>query len=276
MAKPCTYNIISPQLTEGRSTTDVEFLSSEQLLPTMNTIKAIFLFCLLFSLIACVNSRQVQYIQGTFDTAQLSKIEIREPVIQRADILSINVYSDNVEATAIYNLPNSTGYLVNDSGNIQMQGIGQLHVEGLTKAQVTDLLNSRLSKFLTNPYYSIRFLNYKITLLGELSREGVYTVANDKVSIFEAIGLAGGLTLYAKRENVMVIREFNGKREFGRLDLTNPEIFKSPYFFLKQNDLVVVEQTRSKLANSDQTTVRNISLATSIISTLIFLYTVFR
>ncbi|MEJ7767496.1 MAG: polysaccharide biosynthesis/export family protein [Chitinophagaceae bacterium] len=241
----------------------------------MNLFK-IFLFLLLSCLVACVNTRPIQYVQGHFDTAQLSKIAIQEPVLQRGDLINILVFSDNFEATAIYNLPNATGYLVNDSGRIQMQGVGELKVEGLTKSQVTDLLNSKLTKFLTNPYYSIRFVNYKITLLGEVTREGAYTVQNEKVNIFEAIGLAGGLTIYAKRENVMVIREFNGKRQFARLDLTNPAVFNSPYYFLKQNDLVVVEQTRNKIENSDQTTARNISLATSVISTLIFLYTVFR
>jgi polysaccharide export outer membrane protein len=119
-------------------------------------------------------------------------------------------------------------------------------------------------------------VNYKITLIGEVQREGPYIIPNEKVNIFEAIGLAGGLTIYARRENVMVIREANGKREFARLDLTDPQVFKSPYYFLQQNDLVVIEQTRTKIANSDQTTARNISLATSIISTLVFLYTVFR
>ena len=157
-----------------------------------------------------------------------------------------------------------------------MQGVGDLHVEGLTKGQLITLLNTRLTEFLKNPYYTIRFVNYKITVIGEVIKEGPYSVSNEKVNIFEAIGLAGGLTIYAKRENVMVIRETNGKREFARLDLTDPRIFNSPYYYLQQNDLVVIEQTRNKVANSDQTTVRNISLATSIISTLVFLYTVFR
>ncbi len=243
----------------------------------MNFFKIVVLFATLFSFAACVNTRPIQYIQGKFDTAQLSKVVINESVVQHADVISITVFSDNPNATAIYNLANSAGgYLVDDRGNIQMQGVGELHVEGLNKKQLTDLLNSKLKVFLTNPYYSIRLINYKVSLLGEVIREGVYTVPNEKINIFEAIGLAGGLTIYARRENVMVVREFNGKREFARLDLTSPEIFKSPYYFLQQNDLVVVEQTRAKLSNSDQTTARNISLATSIISTLAFLYTIFR
>lgn len=264
-------------LPDGRLVSNYLFKTSKQLLSTMNVLKNLLVFILLLNLAACVNTRPIQYIQGKFDTAQLSKVEIREPVIQHSDLISITVYSDNPTATAIYNQSNASGgYLVDERGNIQMQGIGDLHVEGLTKEQLISLLNTRLGEFLKHQYYTIRFINYKITMLGEVSREGPYSISNEKVNIFEAIGLAGGLTIYAKRENVMVIRETNGKREFARLDLTDPQIFKSPYYYLQQNDLVVVEQTRNKVANSDQTTARNISLATSIISTLVFLYTVFR
>lgn len=242
----------------------------------MKFIISLVVLIVLLHMTACVSNRPIQYVQGQFDTAQLSKFVLKEPVIQRADLISIVVYSDNPEATAIFNQPNIVGYLVDEKGNIQFQGIGTLHVEGLTKQQLADLLNTKLKEFLQNPYYVIRFLNYKITLLGELNKEGIYTIPNEKVNIFEAIGLAGGLNIYARRENVMIIREANGKREFARLDLTSPEVFKSPYYFLQQNDMVVVEQTRAKAAVNDQTTARNIGLATGVISTLIFIYTVFK
>lgn len=222
----------------------------------------------------------MQYVQGRFDTAAISSYQAKEPVIQRADLISIIVFSDNARNTELYNLPNSgvsgTGYLVDERGDIQLQGIGTLHVEGLTKRQLSDTLDARLSVVLQNPHYNIRFLSFKVTLLGELNREGSYTIPNERINIFEAIGLAGGLNIYARKENVMIIRETNGRREVARLDLTNPSVFNSPYYFLQQNDLVVVEQTKSKVANNDQTTARNISLASGIISTLIFIYTAFR
>ncbi|MEO6914964.1 MAG: polysaccharide biosynthesis/export family protein [Chitinophagaceae bacterium] len=222
----------------------------------------------------------MQYVQGAYDTALVSQYKIREPVIQTADLISIIVFSDSKLASDLYNVPNTgasgTGYLVDERGNIQFQGVGTLHVEGLTKLQLSNLLDTKLNAVLTNPYYNIRFLNYKVTLIGELNREGIYTIPNERVNIFEAIGLAGGLGVYARKENVLVIRESNGRRETARLDLTSPQIFKSPYYFLQQNDMVLVEQTKAKSANSDQTTARNISIGTSIISTLIFIYTVFR
>lgn len=255
---------------------------------SMKILRNILLSLLLLQLCSCVSTKTAQYVQGRFDTTRLSKYLVSDPVIQKGDLISITVYSDNPLATALYNLPNvagsnsagasnaTSGYMVDEKGFIQFQGIGNLQVAGLTKPKLTELLNSQLSEFLKNPYYIIRFLNYRITLIGELNREGVYTIPNERVNIFEAIGLAGGLNIYARRESVVVIRETNGKREFARLDLTNPDVFNSPYYFLQQNDMVLVEQTKSKAAINDQTTARNISLATGVISTLVFIYTVFR
>lgn len=254
----------------------------------MIVARNILLIALLFNLASCVNSRNLQYVQGQFDTALISKYIINDPVVQKGDLISITVYSDNAVATALYNLPNVTGtstsgasaatsgYLVDEHGNIQFQGIGNLQVAGLTKLQLTALLDSRLIVFLQHPYYNIRFLNYKITLIGEVNREGVYTIPNESVNVLEAIGMAGGLNVYARRQNVLIIREANGKREFARLDLTNPDLFKSPYYFLQQNDMVVIEQLKGKIALNDQVTTRNISIASTIISTLAIVYSVLR
>lgn len=253
----------------------------------MKLTRNLLLFILIVHVTACVSNHPLQYVQGRFDTAQLSRYVVKEPVIQKGDLLSITVYSDNPAATALYNSPNvagspisgsagTSGYLVDEEGNIQFQGIGSLSVGGLTKKQLTALLDTKLTLYLKNPYYNIRFLNYKVTLIGEVGHEGQYTIPNERMNIFEAVGLAGGLTVYAKRQNVMLIRESNGKREFARLDLTNPELFNSPYYFLQQNDMIIVEQSRNKIANTDQTLARNISLTASVISTLGFIYTIIR
>jgi len=241
-------------------------------------------------------------MQGKFDTAKLSQIIISDPVIRKGDLLNIIVYSDNPQATAIYNQPLITtasssgaaaanggsaapaigvspatsGYLVDERGNIAFQGIGFLHIEGLTRMQLIDTLNSRLGAFLKNPFYSIRFLNYRITMLGEVARPGLINIPGDQVNILEAIGLAGDLTFYGRRDNVLIIRENNGKREFARLDLTKPEIMGSPYFYLQQNDMVIVEQDKKKVAANDQVTIRNISIGATLLSTLAILYTIFR
>lgn len=263
------------------------------------------IFMMMFG--SCGNTREITYLQGKFDTAKLSQIKVPEPVVQKGDLISIIVYSDNPNATALYNQsliptganasggkvgdggtgstagasgissPATPGYLVDDEGNIQFQGLGRLHIEGLTKAQLKALLDSRLKDtLLNNPYYTIRFLNYKFTILGEVTRPGVFNIPGEHVSLFDAIGLAGDLTFYGRRDNVLVIRENGGKREFQRLDLTKPEVMASPFFYLQQSDVVYVEPTRKKVAASDQVTVRNITVAATIVSTIAIIYSILR
>jgi polysaccharide export outer membrane protein len=245
-------------------------------------------------------------MQGTFDTAALSKVNIPEPYIQKGDLISIIVYSDNPEATKIYNQslinatsgstglnssssgnegiqtvgglsPTSQGYLVDENGNIQFQQLGLLHVEGLTRTDLKHLLDSKLKDtLLTNPYYTIRFLNSRFTLLGEIARPGIFTIPSDHINILEALGLAGDITYFGRRDNVLIIREHNGKREWGRIDLTKPEIMSSPYFYLQQNDIVIFEQTKKKSIVNDQVTTRNLGIATSLVSIAVIVYSILR
>jgi polysaccharide export outer membrane protein len=172
--------------------------------------------------------------------------------------------------------PASSGYQVDQNGDIVFQGMGLIHVEGLTKTELKDTLDGRLKPYLKNPYYSIRFLNYKFTMLGEVSRPGLINIPGERVNLLEAIAMVGDITPYGRRDNVLVIRENNNKREFARLDLTKPDIMKSPYFYLQQNDMVIVEPTKKKAAASDVVTVRNISLAATLVSTMAILFTIFR
>jgi len=266
---------------------------------------------ILFS--SCGNTRSITYMQGKFDTAKLSAIDISEAIIRKGDLLSIIVYSDNPQATALYNQtlitmnngtagnagsqsgangagggsgstagavstgsPTTPGYLVDEKGDIDFQGLGRLHVEGLTKAQLRDTLDSRLKDYLKNPYYTIRFMNYRFTMLGEVTHPGIFSIPGEHVSLLEAIGLAGDLTFYGRRDNVLIIRELNGKREWARLDLTKPEIMASPYFYLQQNDVVIVEANNRKVAASDQVTSRNVTMGAAIISAIAVIYSIFK
>jgi polysaccharide biosynthesis/export protein len=263
---------------------------------------------------SCGSTRPYIYMQGQFDTASLSQVKITDPLIQKGDLINVIVYSDNPEATKIYNQPvimstmassssggsssgsstggggggevvsqgiggsspTSPGYLVDENGDIEFQGLGLLHIEGLSKNQLKQLLDSKLKKYLTNPYYSVRFMNNRFTMLGEISKPGVYSIPNDHINLLEAIGVAGEMTFYGRRDNILVIREQNGKREFGRINLLKPEVMASPYFYLQQNDIIIVEQNKKKVDASDQITTRNISIAASIVSTLAILYSIFR
>ena len=246
-------------------------------------------------------------MQGQFDTAMISHIKPIEPTIRKGDLISIIVFSDNPTATKLYNQsvipsnsssstvgisgpqagasttgveavgnsPAAPGYQVDNDGNIIFQGLGLLHVEGLTKAKLKDTLDARLTQFLKNPYYSIRFLNYKFTMLGEISRPGIISIPGERINLLEALALAGDMTFYGRRDNILVIRDSNGIKKFVRLNLLKPEIMASPYFYLQQNDVIIVEATKKKAVASDQVTVRNVSLAATIVSTLAILYSIF-
>jgi polysaccharide export outer membrane protein len=251
------------------------------------------LFALLviaISIFSCRPTRPLQYVEGPYDSTMLKHLQIPEPVIQKGDLLSIIVYSDNPINTAIYNQPmgsggsqgagapqSSGGYLVDNDGNIQFQGLGPLHVDGLTKKQLVDLLNSKLKDtLLSNPYYSIRFINFKVTLIGEVGKPGVYSIPSERVNILEAIGLAGDITTYGKKDEVTVIRELNGRREIQTLSLSDPHIFNSPYYYLQQNDIVAVATNKYKNRQKEDAFLRYFSLGTSLLSVTAILITLFK
>ena len=257
----------------------------------------IFLLWVLSTITSCGNVKNLQYVQGEIDSTRLSKIQFNEPVIQKGDLLGISVYSDNALATASVTtqipLPgisgseaeepgtggtSNKGFLVDQQGNIQIYKLGSIHVEGKTKKELADTMAALYvqKELLKNPYVEVRFLNYKITLIGEVARPGSYTIPTDRINAFEAIGLAGDITVYGRRDNVLIVREVNGVRQFGRLDLSKTDVFLSPYYYLQQNDMIIVDVAKNKAAVNDQVTVRNITIAASILSTIAIFLNVFR
>lgn len=256
----------------------------------------IFFYGLLLSLAvfsSCGNAKKLQYLQGPIDPIKYGAVNYKEPVIQTGDILSISVFSDNPVASAIYNRPsvassgissggatfsnNSAsvieGYLVDNNGNIQFHSLGVVLAKGLTKEQLAKKITDSLRNVLQNPYCLIRFTNFKITVLGEVGQPSVYSIPSEKISILEALGLAGDLNSFARRDSVMIIRETTSERKFGWIDLRKPDIFSSDYFYLQQNDVIVVHPTRNKAAANDQVVVRNISLGATLLSTLAVVFT---
>lgn len=241
---------------------------------------------------SCITSKKqpISYLGLPGDTTGLSSVSDLDRIIQRGDLINIIVYSDNPMATALYNQallnPNGisevqvtnpvAGYLVDRNGNIQFQSIGQIRAAGMTKQKLADTLVGKLKTFLTNPYCSIRLLNYKITVMGEVMKPNSYTIANERVSVLEAIGLAGDISLYGRRDNVKIIREVGSVRQIGMLDLRDPNIFKSEYYFLKQNDIVIIDQLKNKQQASDQVTARNIGILATIVSTFAILFSALR
>ena len=225
--------------------------------PTIIFLTAILSFSFLFT--SCVNTRDATYFNDLNDTSLLSLTIISESVIQKNDILNISVSSLNAEASSIYNTPNNAtgntnnlaGYLVDGSGNIQFPVLGSIKAESLTKEQLKINITKTLldKKLLVDPIVSIRFQNFRVTVLGEVASPTVVSVPSEKISLLEALGFAGDLTIYAKRNNVLVIREENGKKTIKRINLNSNELFTSPYYYLKSNDIVYVEPNKAKIAS---------------------------
>ncbi|ULQ57954.1 polysaccharide biosynthesis/export family protein [Flavihumibacter rivuli] len=231
---------------------------------------------------SCASPEKARYFNGVTEGQFNTNYNAPDPVIQKGDILSITVSSLNPEASKIFNAPITnvpssntvssisevTGYLVGPDGKITFPVLGDVTAEGLTKKQLTDHIKNDLleKKLLVDPIVTIRIMNFRVTVLGEVGRPGVVNVPNEKISILEAVGFAGDMTLYAKRDNVLLIREENGKKITRRLNLNNDDIFRSPYFYLKSNDIVYVEANKSKV----QSTARSNQLLPIIISGLAF------
>jgi polysaccharide export outer membrane protein len=267
-----------------------------------NLLPALFGLWIMHTMSSCGTTKGYIMVRGPFDTAKLSQINAVEPTIRKGDILSIIVFSDNPEATKIYNQsliatsttasssavtagvsqtrgtasPSGAGYEVDADGNIVFQGLGKIKIEGLTIAALKDTLNARLGPYLQHPYFSIRFENYKFTMMGEVAKPGIITIPGNRINMLEAIALCGDLTSYADRDSVFIIRETNNKREFAWMNLTKPDIMASPYYYIQQNDIIIVEPNKKKSVANDVIVSRNIALAFAIISTIAILYATFR
>jgi polysaccharide export outer membrane protein len=241
-----------------------------------NQIYSALLLVMLLST-SCVSSKKMVYFQDN-ETAQLNETIINfEPKIQANDLLSINVSALEAEAALTFNLYEITGngnlkpltYLVDSDGEINFPVVGPIKVAGLTTKQVTQNLTSTLGAYLANPIVNIRLINFKVTVMGEVKSPGTYTIPNERITIVEALGLAGDLSIQGKRSTVLLIREQEGKRAFITMDLTNKKLFNSPYYYLAQNDVIYVEPNKTKINSSAVGT--NTSVIISSVSILITL-----
>ena len=253
----------------------------------------LFFFGSLLLFASCRTQRganYTNYLQGTTDTSA-KPLVMPEPTIQKADLLSIKVYSQSAVPNitdAPYNLPEQTvvgssnttataGFLVDQNGNIEYPHLGALHVQGLTKIQLADTIKHALAAELKNPSVIVRFLNFSVTILGEVKSPGHLVLPTERITILEALGLVGDVTDYANKRSVQVAREKNGVMEFGYIDLTSKNLFQSPYYRLQQNDMVFVEQSRRKSQQQEeQATGQRIGIITGIISTLVIIFSVLR
>lgn len=256
--------------------------------------------CLLFisfAFVACESQKKVpyNYLENISDTTHPEISKDYEPVIQKKDLLYIRIYTTTTRSLVTdpqWNLPLTTGsgsgsstgtspldgFLVDLDGNIEYPHIGIIHAEGLTKKQLADTIKSKIpDSALSNPSVIVRFMNYRVTILGEVGHAGTFEIPYERVNILEAIGLAGDIPLTGKKTNVRVIRTINGVREYGTIDLTSKELFESPYFYLTQNDIVYVEPRKSKLRSNEQSIVaQRIAFALTIVTSAGIIYSIFK
>ncbi|MGY4383054.1 polysaccharide export outer membrane protein [Pedobacter sp. UYP24] len=258
----------------------------------------IVISCLLLSTLffsACETTKKVAYFQD-ISLAEQSELantaKFTEPVIQSDDILSISIFTIDPTTNMVVNqtasqaistitgpsvalaaTPPTSGFLVDKNGEIDLSVIGKVKVAGLTSYQARDFIKGKAAIVYTNPNVQVRFANFKVTILGEVARPASYVIPNEKVSVLDALGLAGDLTIFGKRENVTLIRDNGGKKEFARLNLNSKEIFNSPYYYLKQNDVLYVEPNKGKAASLNQARTQTYALVGSALSVLIILIT---
>ncbi len=231
------------------------------------------------------------YLEDISDTTFKTSVFIAEPIIQKNDMLSIQIISASLDpqVDALYNMavnmavqgggqnPQMMGYLVDLSGNIELPRIGLIHAEGMTKHILSEVIKSKLANLLTQPSIIIRFMNYRITVLGEVGSPGVLTIPIERLTILEAIGMAGGITEFGRIKEVKVLRENDGVRTMGTLDLTSKKIFESNYYQLQQNDVILVDQNQYKLMQTQQQRLtQQISFALTLITTTALLFNIFR
>jgi polysaccharide export outer membrane protein len=210
---------------------------------------------------SCKLREKTIYFQGTSTDSTLTNVNYT-PIFKSDDFLAIVVYGDDPESVVPFNLTatttnstlsgyesgvaSTTGYLIDANGDVNMPIIGKVHISGLNRMEATELIQSKLKDYIKNPIVSIQIQNYKVTVLGDVRNPGTFKIPNERITLIEAIGLAGDLSITGSRKNVLVIRDSNGTKTEYRVDLTKKDFFQSPVYYLTQNDVVYVEPSMVK------------------------------
>lgn len=237
----------------------------------------------MIALTSCATRKEMVYFQdGPLLTTDVNNMNT-ELVYQPNDLITIDINGADPETVQPFKLPPVTfeenisplnvqgtlrvqAYLIDINGNIDFPSLGTLKIAGMTRSQTTTFFKEKLSDFIKDPIVNIRLANFSISVLGEVNRPGVYTVQDERLSLSEALGLAGDLTNNGKRDNIFLIREVDGEKRFANLDLTSVNIVNSPLYYLKQNDVIYVEPNKAKIRSS--TFNPNTAIVISAISTL--------
>lgn len=247
----------------------------------------LFLFFLLL-VGSCTTNRKITYFRDIPDSLgggskSIALAAFSEPVIKANDILHVSVQTLDAASTSIMGVTTSStfstqsstgqqsiiGYLVDKEGYIEIPLVGRLNVSGLTTVEAKEAIRKKAMIYYKDPVVNVRFANFEITVLGEVNAPAKYVAPGERVTILDALGMAGDLTVYGRRENVLLIREDNGQKTVVRFNLNSSHIFQSPYFYLRQGDVVYVEPNKSKLAATDAAKTRTYTLVISAVSALL-------
>ena len=226
----------------------------------MHYFKILFFILLISSITSCVPKKNILYLQ---DASSVASGSVYEPYLQPNDILSILVSSQNPEIAAPYNLidvslqsdeslgnQNIRTYIIDKNGTIEFPILGPIKIGGLPKSEPIEKIKVLLKDHVKDAVVNLRILNFKISVLGEVAKPSTYTVNSERITLLEALSLAGDLTIYGNRNTIMVIRENEGNKEIERVDITKADFLTSPYYYLTQNDVIYVEPNKTRVNSS--------------------------
>lgn len=212
-----------------------------------------------FVITSCVTKKDIVYFQNAKDFETMVDTDTFKAKLKVGDIVTVYVSTIDPLVTKPYNLVMESGnagqmvdYIIDVDGNIDYPVLGKIKLIGLTIEEAKELFKKKFTEgnLLKDPVIIIRITNFRITIHGEVATPGVFQVPGERISIIEALGLAGGLTIKGRRDNIMIVRDFNGTKTFSRIDLTTKEVFNSPVYYLTQNDIVYVEPNNSSISNA--------------------------
>jgi polysaccharide export outer membrane protein len=255
-------------------------------MPVIHSWKITLLFLSAFMLFSCASRKKMVYFNAPGEIPAGVGARNYEPMFRADDLLAISVAGSDPLAVKPFNLEGSSldsrentqaakspagpVYLVDANGMIDFPVLGPLKIGGLDRTAALKLISEKLQPYVSGAVVNIRILNYKITVLGEVKNPGTFTIPNERITLPEALGLAGDLLITGLRKNVLVIRDTDGKKTETRVDLTSKELFASPVYYLQQNDLVYVEPNKAKI-NSSVVNTASISLVASVVSIIVAL-----
>ena len=214
---------------------------------------------------SCASRKDFAYFQDRPLTDGYIDSTPEQLIYKPDDILTINVTAADPVAAQPFNLSivsesdnliNATGnarmqtYLIDYNGNIEFPVLGTLHIAGMTRIELTKMLKEKISEYAKDPIVNIRLINFTVTIIGEVSDPGTFTIQDERISIPEALGLANDLTIFGMRKNVLLIREIDGKKKFAKIDLTSVNAVSSPLYYLQQNDVIVVEPNNARIRSA--------------------------